>query len=116
MSVTCVFLYSSLSTDQIQLVNSRRMEDSLIAKKIHFEKIDGSAPENKEQRDILFGVSQQRGKYPQCFLKHEDGTYSFVGTWDDFESLIECSELPADVLEANPQIQTFEKVPNIQYT
>lgn len=110
MSQTCIFLSSSLSTDQIQFVNSRRMEDTLIAKKIQFEKIDGSAPKKKEQRDILFGVSQQRGKYPQCFLKHEDGTYSFVGSWDEMESLVECEELPQDVLDANPTIATFGKV------
>ena len=110
MSQTCVFMHSSLATDQIQIVNSRRLEDTLIAKKIAFEKIDGSMQESKELRDILFGVSKQRGKYPQCFLRAEDGTYTFVGVWDEIESLIECDDIPADVLAQNPQIKTFSSV------
>jgi hypothetical protein len=58
----------------------------------------------------LFNVSQHRGKYPQCFLKDESGAYKFVGLWEDVESLVECNTLPADVLAANPQIQTFNQV------
>lgn len=107
MSQTCLFMYSSLATDQVQIVNSRRLEDTLAAKKIVFEKIDGSEAESKELRDILFGISKHRGKYPQCFLKAEDGTYTFLGLWEEIESLIECDDIPADVLAQNPQIKTF---------
>ena len=78
--------------------------------KIQFEKVDGSYPDNKELRDVLFAVSGQRGKYPQCFLKEESGSYRFVGLWDEVESLIECNTIPADVLASNPQIKTFNQV------
>mmetsp|Transcript_71749 Transcript_71749/g.149812 ORF Transcript_71749/g.149812 Transcript_71749/m.149812 type:complete len:118 (-) Transcript_71749:114-467(-) len=110
MTDQCIFLCSSLSTDQIQVVNSRRLEDTLVGRKIQCEKIDGSLVENKEVRDVLFGVSNMRGKYPQCFLKSEDGSFHFVGLWDEVESLIECDTLPEDVLSANPDIKTFTKV------
>lgn len=110
MSKTCVFLHSSLSTDQIQIVNSRRLEDTLIAKNIVFTKIDGSEAEHKEFRDILFGVSKQRGKYPQCFLEADDKTYEFIGLWDEIESLIECEDIPAEILQQNPNIKTFSSV------
>lgn len=110
MSQTAVLLYSSLATDQIQVVNSRRLEDVLKGNKVQFEKVDGSYPDNKDLRDILFGVSGQRGKYPQCFLKDESGSYTFVGLWEEVESLIECDTIPAEVLAANPQIKTFAQV------
>lgn len=110
MSQTAVLLYSSLATDQIQVVNSRRLEDVLKGNKIQFEKVDGSYPDNKDLRDILFGVSGQRGKYPQCFLKDDSGSYTFVGLWEEVESLVECDTIPAEVLAANPQIKTFAQV------
>jgi hypothetical protein len=83
-------------------------------------------------RDALFGVSSKRGKYPQLFIQEEDGQQIFVGLWEEIEvndslmhsfsflpsltffsslqSLIECDALPAEVLEANPNIPTFAKV------
>ena len=87
MTESCILLYSSLATDQIQVVNSRRLEDSLSGRKIQFEKIDGSMTDSKEIRDALFSVSGQRGKYPQCFLKAEDGAYAFVGLWEEIENV-----------------------------
>jgi hypothetical protein len=110
MSQTAILLFSSLATDQIQVVNSRRLEDSLASKKLHFEKVDGSLIDNKEVRDTLFGISGQRGKYPQCFIKDSDNVIQFVGLWDEIESLLECDTLGAEVLEANPSIKTFDKV------
>ena len=109
MTDRCVILISSLATDQIQIVNSRRLEDSIKGNKIQFDKFDGSLPENKEIRDKLFGVSGLRGKYPQCFLE-SDGAYRFIGLWDQIEELIESDTIPVEVLDANPSIPTFKKV------
>ena len=110
MSDIAILLVSNLSTDQIQVVNSRRLEDAMIGRKVQFEKVDGSYPDNKELRDVLFGVSGQRGKYPQCFIKDNNGSYKFIGLWEEVESLIECDTLPTEVLTSNPQIMTFGQV------
>ena len=110
MTDTCVLLYSSLATDQLQVVNSRRLEDVLIGKRIRFEKVDGSIPESKALRDQLFELSQARGKYPQCFIRGGDSTYTFIGLWDVVESLVEYNTLPPDVLQSNPSILTFDQV------
>eukprot|EP01039_Chlorochromonas_danica_P000503 gene503-542_t len=112
MSETAVFLYSSLATDQIQIVNTRRLEDVLNGNKLVFLKVDGSQAGEKEIRDQLFSVSGHRGKYPQCFIKGEDGSFRFVGLWEEVESLVDCDALPADILAANPNISTFKKVSN----
>lgn len=110
MSEKCILLFSSLSTDQIQIVNTRRLETLLAGQKLQVEKIDGSLEENKELRNQLFGISEQRGKYPQCFLLQTDGNYKFIGLWEEVENLIECNSLPKEVLDANPDIKTFSKV------
>eukprot|EP01038_Epipyxis_sp_PR26KG_P012135 gene12135-16246_t len=110
MTSKAVYLFSSISTDQIQAVNSRRLEDVLLGKQIEFLVVDGADPSVKELRDKLFAVSTIRGKYPQCFIEESDGNFKFVGLWEDIESLLDCDQLPAEVLEANPQINTFSKV------
>ncbi|RYH19876.1 hypothetical protein EON65_25395 [archaeon] len=112
MSERAVYLYSSLATDQLQIVNSRRLEDVLNGKKVVFDRVDGSQTDQKEVRDELFKVSGQRGKYPQCFIKGEAG-YRFVGLWEEVESLVDCDALPADILASNPSINTFSKVVKI---
>ena len=105
-------LFSGLSTDQISIVNTRRLEDALRGKKVPFDKIDGSLAENKELRDALFSISGQRGKYPQCFIS--DGTtHRFVGMWEEIESLLDCDSLPKDILDGNASIQTFSKVRDV---
>jgi len=73
-----------MTSGQIQEVNQRRIESLLEANKVLFDKIDGVLPENKEIRDRLFGISGQRGKYPQCFITVDD-SIQFVGLWEDIE-------------------------------
>ena len=63
-------------------VAQARLDNVLKGKKIEYEKINGVAEENKPIRDQLFGISNERGKYPQIFLRKEDGTYKFVGLWE----------------------------------
>jgi hypothetical protein len=104
-----ILLYSSLATDQVQIINSTRLETALQAKKMVVDKVDGSLADSKELRDVLFGISGKRGKYPQCFIS--DGKcHTFVGLWDEVESLLESDSLPKDILDANPGIPTFTKV------
>lgn len=79
---TIIILHSSVSVDNGQNINTRRMESLFGAKHYDFKKIDGADQENKEQRDKLFGLSGQRGKYPQCFVESTDGAIRFVGLWE----------------------------------
>jgi hypothetical protein len=109
MSEKAIFLFSGLATDQIQIVNSRRLETALEGRKVIFDKVDGSLAENKELRDKLFAASGIRGKYPQCFISN-GASYQFVGQWEEVESLLDCDQLPQEVLAANPNIATFNKV------
>jgi len=109
MTERVVILVSSVSTDQIQIVESRRLEDLMVSKRLEFDKIDGALAENKEIRDKLFGISGLRGKYPQCFISSGD-EYRFVGQWEVVESLVDCDALPSETLASNPTIPTFSKV------
>jgi hypothetical protein len=110
MSETAIILFSNLATDQLTPIATRRMEDALNAKKIVYEKVDGSDAAQVELRNKLFGVSSLRGKYPQLFIVQENGDYKYVGQWDETEMLIESDEIPAETLDANPHIDTFKKV------
>jgi hypothetical protein len=107
--VRVVVLVSGLTTDQVQMVNTRRLEDLIAGKKYVFERIDGALAENKEIRDTLFGISGHRGKYPQCFVADGNGGYRFIGLWEEIEQLVDCDALPQEVLEANPSIPTLTK-------
>lgn len=106
----CILLISSFTSTQAQEISQRRMEAILTGKQIAFDKIDGGLEENKEIRNTLFGISSHRGQYPQCFIRKVDGSYKFIGLWEQFESLTDCETLPKDVLEANPTIETISSV------
>lgn len=58
----------------------------------------------------MFKVSGIRANYPQFFFKDEDGSFTFIGQWETIEGFNENSQLPGDILEANPQIDTWEKM------
>jgi hypothetical protein len=87
MSGKVVILVSSLNASSVQEVAQRRLED-FVAGKYAYEKVDGSMPDNKPVRDILFAASGQRGKYPQSFIKKEDGSYTFIGLWDEVSTFV----------------------------
>jgi len=57
---------------------------------------------------MLFKVSGIRAHYPQFFFEHEDGTYTFIGNWEKVEGISENSELPKEILEAHPSIETWD--------
>lgn len=80
-----LILYSSLSSDAMQVMNQRRMDDLIMSYKYDYIRIDGASAENKDIRSKLFEVSQQRGKYPQCFVQTGD-QYEFIGLWDQVQA------------------------------
>lgn len=76
--VRVIVLVSGLTTDQIQMVNTRRLEDLIAGKKFAFERVDGALAENKEIRDTLFGVSGHRMSDWRCRAKScRFASYSF---------------------------------------
>ena len=62
------------------------------------------------RRNELFGISGIRANYPQFFFLHQDGSSHFIGSWSEIENVNETSNLPKDILEANPHILTWDKV------
>ena len=72
-----------------------------------FRSVDGSAAENLEERNKLFGISGIRGNYPQTFKETDAGDITFVGDWEKVEGLNECEGLPEDVKAANPTMPTL---------
>ena len=101
--------WALLLLDLGQEQEQRRARDLLGSKGVFFVEVDGALDENRERRNELFGISGQRGKYPQVFIDRE-GAVEFVGSWDTLETLNDMSQIPQEVLDANPDIRTFEHV------
>ena len=105
MSDSVILLISRTTTDSAQEVGQRRVQDMLKGKKVIFTILDGSLPENKEQRDKLFACSNLRGKYPQVFIESAATGLTYVGNYDKMVELSEC-----DGLEGLPDaVETFSK-------
>jgi len=65
-------------------------------------------------RNDLFRISGTRGQYPLFFRTHttSDGfdKVDYLGDWDFLEGVNNASSLPSEVLEANPNIITWDKI------
>ena len=71
--------------------------------------IDGADPKNKEERDMLFGISKIRGNYPQIFTEAFNGTYAYVGGLNELQDLIDSDDIPYEMLQSSPELETFER-------
>ena len=93
--------------------NTDKLKMILKAKGLKIDQeIDGSDPENKEMRVLLFKVSERGPVYPQVFKWSgcgESSDIQFVGTADDIFTWNENSTLPLEVLEEHPDIVTIER-------
>uniref|UniRef100_A0A6S9DD94 Uncharacterized protein n=1 Tax=Ditylum brightwellii TaxID=49249 RepID=A0A6S9DD94_9STRA len=99
-----------LSFFRRQASNQSKTMTILDGKKVPFEKVDGMDPEQRDRRNELFNISGIRGNYPQFFFVDKNGKTEFFGDYEKFEIINDSSSYPADVLEANPDIETWEKV------
>ena len=63
-----------------------------------------------QRRNELFQISGIRGRYPQFFVVSEHGKITFLGDWDKLEAINDASSLPDDIIEANPQIVTWDRL------
>ena len=84
---------SSYESTAQQSQDQIRCQGILEGKKLIFESIDGALEENKEKRNELFGISDKRGKYPQVFIKGEDGNIQFIGLWENIEVTVALPDL-----------------------
>jgi hypothetical protein len=63
--------------------------------------LDGSAPENVEERKRLFDISEKRGVYPQVFIDEgTGGPPRFVGTFDEVMTMNECRDVDGSFAKA----------------
>ena len=104
-----VVLMTTSPRDIVQETAQRRVLDVLAGKQIDVDVVDGRLQkERREQLWALDGVP--RATYPLVFLQKACGETALVADLDVFESAVECSALPPDVLAKNPGILTFEKI------
>ena len=62
------------------------------------------------RRNSLFGTSGIRGNYPQFFFEFADGSVHFIGRWETIEMINDSSGLPEEILDMNPEIQTWDQM------
>ena len=105
-----LLLMSSIALSRGTLQQQERAATLLTANKIPFTALDGADPQVKGRRNELFEQSGMN-KYPQFFVvRWVDKNTSFLGTWENIEEINDASQLPSDILQANPSIVTWEKV------
>lgn len=125
-----LMLETKLGLNRTQVQNQQRASSLFAARHVQFEAIDGSDPENKELRNELFKLSELRGVYPQFFLvatkakttandsnnndDNDNGpVISFLGDWETIEGINDSSSLPTELLEANPTLLTWDRIPGL---
>ena len=108
MSKTCLLLITSTPNTSACESHQRKVEDWLKGRKCVFKTLDGCVDDNKDMRNNLWAVSGVRADYPQLFLVGEDST-EFVGNYETVEGMVECNDLSAEIMAANPDIKTFDK-------
>ena len=111
-----VVLISKGVSDRAQKTNQQRALSILAARKTPYEEVDGMDPTQKERREMLFGVSKIRGNYPQFFLACTAGrgsineTTTYLGNYHWIHELNDTVDLPQDIREANPDLETWDRV------
>jgi hypothetical protein len=81
-----IVLISKFSGTLQQRTKQDRAISILKGKKINnIEEVDGSAPINKDLRNLLFGISGVRGDYPQFFLLNDQDNVTYLGNFDWLE-------------------------------
>lgn len=103
-------------TNATNLQNAERLRTLFQSKKMVWEEIDGTDPNNKEKRSELFRISGLRAEYPQVFFLDCDSCeYRFVGNYGKISTLNEMNGIlkeNPEMLESNPHLadQVFDKV------
>ena len=113
-----ICLISNGVADRVQAHRQLHALNILNVRQTPYEVVDGMDPAQRQRRDELFRISDIRGNYPQFFVERQvDNGYGgtrtkveFWGSYERMEQLNEVDSLPPDVLLANPDIETWERV------
>merc|ERR1712083_1090181 len=77
------------------------------------EWIDGAIIPCQDRREAVEKISGMKiwwaPKFPQIFIKNEDGSMFYVGDWEDVQELMDCDTLNAPFVRTN-HIPTFRTV------
>jgi hypothetical protein len=115
-----LMLVTNMGMNRTQVQNQQRATMMLNALNITYETVDGSDPSNKEIRNELFTISDIRGAYPQFFVVTDHGDnselqISFLGDFETIEGINDSSSLPNEILDANPTLLTWSRIPYLSY-
>jgi hypothetical protein len=110
-----VALLSRGVSDRTQSAHQQHCLAILKARKTPYCVVDGMDPRQKARRDELFLVSGKRGHYPQFFLLTYDNAGNeagamFLGGFDRLKDLNDTVDLSEDILEANPDLETWTRL------
>lgn len=113
-----ICLISNGVADRVQAHRQLHALNILNVRQTPYEVVDGMDPAQRQRRDELFRISDIRGNYPQFFVERQvDNGYGgtktkveFWGSYERMEQLNEVDSLPPDVLLANPDVETWERV------
>lgn len=113
-----ICLISNGVADRVQAHRQLFALNILNVRQTPYEVVDGMDPDQRQRRDELFRISDIRGNYPQFFVERQvDNGYGgkktkmeFWGSYERMEQLNEVDSLPPDVLLANPDVETWERV------
>jgi hypothetical protein len=114
-----LMLITNMGMNRTQVQNQQRATMMLNALNISYETIDGSDPESKDIRNELFKLSDMRGMYPQFFIitesNDEEPQTKFLGDFETIEGINDSSSLPTEILDANPTLLTWDRIPYLSY-
>jgi len=106
-----IFLMSSTPGNLKTMQRQQRAQMLLNARKLPYFCIDGAEPRHKQNRQTLFDISGcTQATYPQFFVSRNATRTTFLGDWETIEAITDATQLPEEVLEANPSILTWDKV------
>lgn len=115
-----LMLVTNMGMNRTQVQNQQRATMMLNALNITYETVDGSDPSKKKIRNELFTISDTRGAYPQFFVVTDHGDdselqISFLGDFETIEGINDSSSLPKEILDANPTLLTWDRIPHLSY-
>merc|ERR1712166_501343 len=87
----CVILMAN-QTAEVNKSEYAKLQTIMLAKKVEFDEVDGSAEDKKDIRDKLFALGE-RGKYPQVFIRDGEDVYEFMGDFEKIQNMTEVSNM-----------------------